>query len=197
MTAALQDYICELLSGDDERAEGAIAGIAALAQTGSQDVLPVIKELLTEPDDDARWWGVRALAALDDPAVPILLMDSFTDEKIAVRQCAALGLRLHPDPRAVLLLLNALGENNRLLAQLAADALIEIGEPAVPALIEVMDGGSRLSRMEAVRALATIADTRAIPALFEALDEDSAYIEHWAALGLERMGVGMVFFDVG
>jgi len=48
--------------------------------------------------------------------------------------------------------------------------------------------------VEAVRALAKIGDQRAIPALFEALDDNSALIEYWASEGLEKMGVGMVFY---
>jgi HEAT repeat protein len=46
-----------------------------------------------------------------------------------------------------------------------------------------------------VRALARIGDQRAIPALFRALDDESALIEYWATKGLEDMGVGMIFFE--
>jgi HEAT repeat protein len=50
------------------------------------------------------------------------------------------------------------------------------------------------ARIQAARALALIGDTRAIPELFNALDGDSALLEYWAGEGLEKMGVGMVFF---
>jgi hypothetical protein len=43
--------------------------------------------------------------------------------------------------------------------------------------------------------LAQIGDPRSIPALFTALDEDSALMEYWASEGLEKMGVGIVFFE--
>jgi NADPH-dependent ferric siderophore reductase len=45
-----------------------------------------------------------------------------------------------------------------------------------------------------MRVLALVGDKSSIPALFEALDSDSMLIEYWANEGLERMGVGMVFF---
>jgi len=64
----------------------------------------------------------------------------------------------------------------------------------VPGLLEAMQGGDQRVRVEAVRAFAKIGDPRAIPALFEALDEGSALIEYWANEGLEKMGVGMVFY---
>ena len=53
---------------------------------------------------------------------------------------------------------------------------------------------THLARLEAVRALSKIGDQRSIPALFECLDDSSALIEYWAGEGLEKMGVGMVFY---
>jgi HEAT repeat protein len=49
-------------------------------------------------------------------------------------------------------------------------------------------------RLEAVRALAYIGDKRSIPQLFQALDEDSAMLEYWANEGLQKMGIGMMFY---
>ena len=111
------------------------------------------------------------------------------------RQCAAVGVRLRPDAGAVLPLVALLEDSDHLCAELAANALVEIGAPAVTALIDVLSGGSRPARLQAARALAQIGDQRAIPALFAVLDEDSALLEYWAAEGLERMGVGMAFFS--
>ena len=54
--------------------------------------------------------------------------------------------------------------------------------------------GTQSARLEPAPALALIGDPSAIPALFAALDEGSALLEHWASQGLERMGVGMKFF---
>jgi HEAT repeat protein len=87
-----------------------------------------------------------------------------------------------------------MGSQDALLARLAANALACTGADAVPALLEVLEKGEQALRLEAARALAHIGDERSIPALFKALDEDSALMEYWANEGLERMGVGMVFF---
>jgi HEAT repeat protein len=111
-----------------------------------------------------------------------------------VRQCAVLGLRQHPDAGCIAALARALGDEDPLVADLAVGALEAIGEPAVPALLDLMEKGAWAVRLKAVRALAMIGDERSIPALFAALDEDSALIEYWASEGLERMGVGMSFF---
>jgi HEAT repeat protein len=194
MASRLEDYLAELTSGDDQRAEQAAQGLAGLPDERLPKVLEVLQKLLAAPDADHRWWAVRALAALTHPQAPELLISALEDGDASVRQCAALGLRLRPNPQAAPFLVAALDDADHLVAELAADALAAIGEAAVPILLEVMQNGARPARLEAVRALATIGDPRAIPALFAALDQDSALMEYWASEGLERMGVGMLFF---
>lgn len=190
----LQEHLIALASGDDERAEAAAAGIAALPPPQLDEALAQLSAWLSSPDVDTRWWAVRTLSAIPNERTPSLLIQALRDPQAAVRQCAALGLRLRPDPSAVAPLIQALSDEDQLAAALAADALIEIGEPAVEALLEVMASASQAARLKAVRALALIGDQRSIPVLFAALDEDSALLEYWASRGLERMGVGMVFF---
>lgn len=186
----LEPLLEELSGGDDERAEAAAGQLAAAGPT----VIPTLGTLLASQDPDKRWWAARVLAEISDPQALPLLLKAFEDPDRSVRQCAALALRQHPGAEAIPALAQALGDSDRLLAHLAADALIANGEAALPALLEVMQNGPQAARLEAVRALAAIGDTRAIPALFNALDEPSALIEFWAEQGLERMGVGMMFF---
>lgn len=188
--AELQALIDELISGEDERAEAAAPQLAEFGQLA----LPALQQLLSSERVDRRWWAARALAAIPDAGVPPLLVDLLLDRDPSVRQCAALGLRIQPDDRSVPALVTALEDQDPLTASLASDALGTIGEAAVQPLLEFLERGLPAARIEAVRALATIADERAIPALVKALDEDSAVIEYWATEGLERMGVGMVFF---
>ena len=194
MTTELHNYLTDLASGDDARAEAAVEELATLSTDQQEEALDALQAMLTSPDVDTRWWAARALAAIPDTQVPALLLKAFTDEEAGVRQCAALGLRLHPTPLAVPALIAALSDEDPLVADLSADALGETGASAVPALLEVMQNGSHKARLGATRALATIGDQRAIPALYAALDSDSALMEYWATAGLEKMGVGMVFF---
>jgi HEAT repeat protein len=187
------DVIRDLTSGDDERAEAAARQVAAFAPQIFLD----LQGLLSSPQADSRWWAVRALAEIDDPRVPPLLQTALHDSDLTVRQCAALALRHQPDARAVPDLISMLDAEDRLLARLAADALVAIGEAAVPALLDVMGNAPQAARLEAIRALSRIGDHRSIPVLFAALDEASALVEYWADQGLERMGIGMVFYRPG
>src|SRR3990170_4130024 len=189
----IKDLIEQLTSGDDRHAE---AAAEALAHYG-QEALPGLAELIANPDGEARWWATRALAEIQQPQALGLLITALSDQEAPVRHCAALALRQQASPQALPHLLARLGEDDRLLARLSADALIAIGGQAVGGLVEAMRTGAPSARLEAVRALARIGDPRAIPALFETLGGDSALLEHWASRGLERMGVGMLFFKRG
>lgn len=180
----------QLSCGEDEQAEEAITHLATL---GSEAFVP-LQERLSHPEAEVRWWAVRALADMQDERVPDLLLKALADPEKSVRWCAGLALRMHPSARAAEALIILLGEKDALTRRLAGDALVAIGSEAVPRLLEALHQGDQPMRVEAVRALAKIGDQRSIPALFEALDESSALIEYWASEGLEKMGVGMVFY---
>jgi len=184
------DLLDDLSCGEDERAE---AALSHLSVWGPQ-IIDSLRERLYSPEAEVRWWAVRALAEIHDARVPALLVKALSDPVKSVRWCAGLALRSHPSDQAIPALLPLLSEDDALTRRLVGDALIAIGGQVVPQLLDIMQNGEQLARLEAVRALARIGDERSIPALFEALDDSSALTEYWASEGLEKMGVGMVFY---
>jgi len=184
------DLLDELNCGEDERAEAALSHLAAW---GSDAVEP-LRERLFNPEPEVRWWAVRGLAEVHDERVPELLVSALADPDKGVRWCAGLALREHPSEKAAPVLVSMLSDEDALTRRLAGDALVAIGSQIVQLLLDVMQKGENIARLEAVRALAKIGDERAIPTLFEALDDGSALIEYWASEGLEKMGAGMVFY---
>ena len=184
------DVLDELSCGEDGRAEEALSHLAAW---GSEAVEPLV-ERLSSNDKDIRWWAVRGLAEVHDERVPAILVRALSDPDKGVRWCAGLALRQHPSEDAIPALMGLLSDEEALTRRLAGDALVAIGKAGVPKLLETMLKGEHLARLEAVRALAKISDERCIPALFEALDDSSALVTYWASEGLEKMGVGMVFY---
>ncbi len=186
----MQALLGDLTSGDDCRAEDAIKSVA---EKGSQGI-PVLRDLLSAAETDVRWWATWALSESRAPESQELLRQMMHDPEISVRQCAALALRQKPDPLAIPELTAGLSDNDSVLARLCGAALIAIGKEAVPALIEVLENGPQAAKLEAARSLAMIGDQSSIPALFAALQKDSALMEYWASEGLDRMGVGMSFF---
>ena len=109
----VKNYLAELFSGDDERAEAVVAKITALPAKQRAIVCTHLVAALESPRADQRWWATRALAALPDSQVAEPLLRCLRDEDVSVRQCAALGLRLHPDDSAVTALMMLLGTANR------------------------------------------------------------------------------------
>lgn len=187
---AIELLLAQLTGGDDARAEAAAAKLASLGP----DALDALVQMASSSLPDQRWWALRTLAEIPQPQVPDLLAAALHDPELSVRQCAALGLRQQPNTRAVADLIALLDASDSLTADLAADALVAVGKPAVEPLLAVLADGQPRARLLAAKALALIGDPQAIPALFYALEEDSALLEYWASEGLDRMGIGMTFF---
>ena len=186
----LQSLIANLTCGDDQAAENAANAITALGEKA----LPALFDLLDADDTDGRWWALRTLAGIQHPEVPARLQSFLGTADPGLRQCAALGLSVQPCQEAIADLIEALEDEDRLLARLAGDALIATGGQALEILIEVLEKGGPAAKIEAARCLALIEDPQAIPALFEAWQDGSPMIQHWAEEGFERMGIGMQFF---
>jgi HEAT repeat protein len=188
----LRHAMAELISGNDDRAEAATHELAAM---GDRALDPLLA-LQNSKEDDHRWWATRALAALNTPHAGPALAQALEDDTPAVRQCAALALRHHPSPAAIPALIRSLADDDRLTARLAADALSALGPQAIPALAKASGGANPAARIEAVRALAAMEDPEAIPALYAAFQEGgSSLMEYWAEHGLQRLGLGMVYFN--
>lgn len=184
--------IADLTSGDDEQAERAVPLLAAIGNSA----VDVLLSLLKSDNLDHRWWAVRALVEFEQPAAQEGLCRALMEHNPpAVRQCAAMGLRVRPTATAIPLLVSTLGEKDRFLSRLAGDALAALGPRAIPELHKASRSPDPAVRIEAVRALAIMKDQEAIGALFDVLDDPSSLVTYWAEKGLEDLGVGMVFFQ--
>lgn len=186
--SVLDDLLADLTSGDETRAESAVSSLVALGE----EALPALHDLLVSPEDDHRWWALRTLAQSPQSQTEWLL-PLLEDPVAENRQAAALGLCSHPDETAISPLIRALSDADSMVSALACSALVTIGKAAVPSLLEILEDISQSARINAIRALAEIADHRAIPALMAALEDDSVVVQHWAEEGLERLGLNMVY----
>ena len=192
----MQALLAELTSGDDTRAENSIPAILELGMAA----MPALLDLTRAEEADTRWWAIRALAASPHTRTEDLL-PLLSDSAPEVRAAAALALCSHPNESAVEALIKTLADEDPLTAGLAGNALVKIGSPSVPSLLEVMkarvEPGRNNSptgiRILALRALSEIRDHRAIPVMMKSLSEESALLQYWAKEGLERLGLDMVY----
>jgi HEAT repeat protein len=186
--ASLQALLNDLTSGSETRAERAVPELIDLGQ----EAIPALLDLTQSSEVDHRWWGLRVLAqspySQAEWLVPFL-----NDPAREVRQCAALGLALKPAEGAIQPLVQALSDEDSMVSSLAVNALVKIGNAAVPSLIDIVKNSPQSARIHALRALAEIRDHRAIPVMMKVMEEDSALLQHWAKEGLDRLGLDMVY----
>jgi HEAT repeat protein len=184
----MNDLLAELTSGDDERAENAIPAIVGLGAAA----IPALLDLTRSADSDSCWWAIRALAASPHTRTSDLV-PFLSDSNSEMRAAAALALSHHPGEEALSALTQTLRDSDPLTAGLAANALVKLGGVAVPSLIEAAGEGPMNVRILALRALSEMRDHRAIPVMMKCIQEDSAVLGYWAQLGLERLGLDMVY----
>jgi len=187
----LAHLLAELTSNDDSRA---IDAVEKLEKLHDEAISPLLN-LLQNENANHRWWAVRVLAAFDDEPSSTGLIKSLSDADHTVRQCAAIALRIKPTTKAIEALIDAIQDQDRLLARLAGDALTAIGSEAIAPLAEILRLGNSAVRGEAARALAKMEDQATIAFLFSALDDSSSIVRFWVEEGLNTLKVGMLFFD--
>ncbi len=186
----LEGLLAELGCGDDIRAN---AAAVRLPDFGA-DALEAVRSLLHSIDIDERWWAIRALVGFEiTDQITQDFLAALDDDNDEIRQAAILAFCHHPNPQAVLPLARFLSDPNPMTSKLASNALILIGKPATHVLLEIVQTGSRSAQIEAARALAEIKDPLAIPGLLKIFETDSTLMQYWAGLGLENLGVGMLY----
>ena len=189
-----QALLDALTSGDDERAEEAALAFGQLGDAA----LPALRELLSNPVVDCRWWATRALGEVNSAQSIALLIDQCHDPDRDVRACAIYALGTFGEGAAVAIatLLQCLADPSVYVGGLAADALARIGAMATPGLLDLLKNGTPPVRGRAARALAQIVDPASIPALIASLEDENPIVEYYADIALQKMGVGTVLLKV-
>jgi HEAT repeat protein len=187
---SLNELLAALTSRDENRAEAAAVELAELGE----DAVPRLLQLLRSDEADDRWWALRTLAGLEAPDASVFRA-ALEDQSSEVQAAAALGLAAHPDPEAMPALLKLLADEDNTLASLAGRALTMLGQPVVPSLIEAYHSAPPRARIQIMRTLAQLKDHRAIALMLSATEESSAAVDYWAKVGLESLGLNMVYIN--
>lgn len=192
--STLEQLLADLTSGIEPQAE---AAAVQLVQYG-EDAFLLLSTLAHDPNPDTQWWAIRALSEFKELDASSIFIQALEDNQTEIQTCAALSLQQNPNPKAIPALISLLGHPDQLLSRLAGEALISLKFEATAYIINVIDSPENYnhrSRLEAVRALSKIQDPASISTLFKIYQDGSSMMQHWAEEGLNRMGIGMVFFD--
>jgi len=95
---------------------------------------------------------------------------------------------LSNDPRAIEPLLVNLKDQNRQLSRFAGMALARIGSPAVPSLLELLHDPDAQMRLKALAAIDTIQDSRVMPAIEAALQDENPNVRDVAMQAIAQYG---------
>lgn len=144
---------------------------------GERAVEPLI-EACAHADPQVRSRAVWALGQIHDPRAYETILRLTRDPDPAVRYDAAWALGRLGDPRAVepLIQLMNMPDPQGCVDGAAAQGLSELGKPAVPALIENLQKGSREARRMAAYALGGIADEASIEPLARLLSDADEWL---------------------
>jgi HEAT repeat protein len=187
----VDSLIEDLISGDESRAESAVSQLGHLG--GS--VFPALNALLTSSNADHRWWAVRTLAQMPEMEADCFV-EALNDVSSEVRQAAALALAAHPADKAAPALVRALSDEDSIVQTLAIHALSAIGKSVVPILLDSFPSASPSAKIHMMRVLADLRDPRAIPVMMKAMEDGSAILHHWCEIGLQQLGLDMVYIKL-
>jgi HEAT repeat protein len=142
---------------------------------GDRQAVPPLIQALGDGDRGCSCGGVWALGEIGDgQAVPALSVWAHAGERVAQAALQQMGQAPLPLPEAVAQVVaqGAWGVLVRALPHEAVRAaVVELGTPAVPPLIQALGDGDRDVRAAACRALGAIGDGQAVPPLIQALGE--------------------------
>jgi len=189
LTTQFHAFLAAIAADDDERTER-----CALELTPADE--PALIEFLSSPNDNERWWAIRALAACGSASVAAPVAKCLDDPVPAVRAAAALALahlhRRHPTDVASLLdrVAARLSDEEGLVRQVAADALAMCGDDAVPSLARILfEQTHEGARTRAAAALRKMATRKAAGVLYALLNDPNPLVRIYAYEGLEEMGL--------
>lgn len=186
-----------------------------LAETGDPEALTALVRALEDQSDLVRAAAATALGQLDDQRAVDPLIVSLKDPLPSVRENAARALGKLEDPRAAwplseLLLqecqehpaeikgyttkddvrvVTGVSSGGSRVSSIATAALIQMGSPAIDALIHVLEEGKICARSEGARAMGEIGSTKAtIPLLDLVRRTEWTLVTIHAQQALEKFG---------
>lgn len=161
-------YLIPLLKDPNPKVRAGVAeALQAIADPAS--ATPLLQQLETESDPWTATALIRALGALNLREAAPALLKRLGDPSPMVRLAAVDTMGRSSSSNAIAGLARLTSDTNNSVRANAADRLVAIGEPAIPAILEVMGEGSDLARIYRIAALGRIQSPETVPALIKVL----------------------------
>jgi hypothetical protein len=154
----------------------------------SARALLVLRAGANDPRAAMRGTAIHILGIIGNPAITPVLIEALHDPVPSVRLQAAKALGRAGDASAVPALLSTLRTADEQLGSQIFTSLVQLGNVAVPGLIDASKSNSPWMRWHAARALGEICDRRALPVLVQDLLDSDHSVAWMGAKGLVRFG---------
>jgi HEAT repeat protein len=176
--------------------KGARLAVGILGKIGDPRAFDALVELHGHENWKVRSSAGEALGRIAEPAALTTLLGMLADENEMVRKSAAVAARRilsgadnrTPSEDAVAALAAALHDPHYSVRYGAADALAEVGEPAVRHLLAVVSGADGAPRYLAILALGEIRAEAALRPLHALLESDDWATRAYASEAIGRIG---------
>ncbi len=157
--------------------------VVTLGEMADERCVEPIVRALRDGDWQVREAAVEAIAGVGPPAVDLLIryIRDWESRKYVIRALGKVN-----DERVLAPLMSMLYNDE--FKDDATRALIELGKPAVPGLIAVLNDKDEFVRKQAVLALGDIKDPEAVDPLIALLHDQDWWMRLTAAAALEKIG---------
>ena len=186
-----------IIASRDKQNEIREKAVKALGAFEDKRALEPLIDRLRDLDPEVRTAALDSLKTYDDPRLSGLVINLLRDDSLSVRKAAVLNIKERRDRKAVEALALLLEDSDNEVVNFTVEALEAIGDQrATDTLIKALKGefnknraygGDAKLRMNAAKALGSIKDRRAVPALIECLSEDDPFLRRRVASALKRI----------
>ena len=156
--------------------------VITLGEMGDERCVEPVLRALRDGDWQVREVGIEAVGNIGSPAIEGLLR---LMRDWDVRKSVLMAMGKIRDERVLDPLMDQLCSDE--FHDYATDALVELGEPAVPKLLAGLQNKDELARKQAIIALGRIKDPSALDALIEKLDDPDWFSRVTAAAAIEQI----------
>ena len=184
--AAIEAVVASLRDGESNSYVRGFAA-TALAELKIEPAVEVLVSTLRDESQFVRWRSAQALGILGHKEGAHVLVVTLKDKDEYVRAAAAKSLGQIKAEDSQDGLVAALTDEHWLVRLNTRDALLEMGELAVPRLIKALNDQDPHTRWQAAWVLGRIKPEEAIQPLVEALEDTDWMVRDEAAVSLFRM----------
>ena len=187
-----------IMASKDKDRNVRVKAVRALGEFQDQRALDPLIGGLSDDEPEVRAAALDSLKSYDDPRLSDLVMERLKDESLFVRRTAVLNIKERRDRKAVEAVSLLLADTDNAIVKYSVEALEAIGDRrATDPLIKALNGefnrnrdldGDAVLRRMAARALGSLKDPSAVPALIECLSEEDRWLRGLTVSALEKIG---------